>query len=270
MKILNFIASPLKGDINGNENASQRKDKLRERVGGKAEKVQSIGDEPADGPDSYCVLKDFDSPKIFSLLQELHSVQINSIITLMEANKTDINSSCNSNFLSLRQECQKTSDASLWKNTVWASIESAETHNVKELQDKIAVKIYSILIQRKIYTAFYEKETYLEVPEIEDIQKLKKDLRYYHSVLNSIENQKSVTEDLVLAMALEQVSRAAALEAENPESKGVIIPEEATDISTYFGNSLKKLATTVVDSNNQIINGVPAKAPYVTNLITKK
>lgn len=83
--INNIIAPPAKSDAKGND--SQRKDKLRDRVGGKAEKVQSCGDEPVDGPDMYYALKDFDSA-VFSLLQEGHSIQVNSIITLLESNKT--------------------------------------------------------------------------------------------------------------------------------------------------------------------------------------
>lgn len=258
-----IVAPPAKSDSRGNDN-TQRKDKLRERVGGKVEKVQSCGDEPVDGPDMYYALKDFDYG-VFSLIQEGHSIQINSIITLLESNKS-VEGSTNETFLALMKACENASDLSLWKNTLWTFIENAETQDIKELQDKIAAKIYGILEQRKEYEKYYGKETYLDVPVIENQKELRSELRYYDSLLNSFGNQRAVTEDVIIGVALEQVCRFAALEDEkSPES--FILPEDASDISKYFENSINKLAVTYKTVKNNIVQSLPKNLPYILEIL---
>ncbi|RKO87711.1 hypothetical protein BDK51DRAFT_38526 [Blyttiomyces helicus] len=61
----------------------KRKNKLRDRANGKADnKPASVGDEPAEGPDAYYLLKDFDSPAIYTALMEENEVQLNLIVRL--------------------------------------------------------------------------------------------------------------------------------------------------------------------------------------------
>jgi hypothetical protein len=206
----------------------------------------------------YYALKDFDSVGVFSILQEEHSIQINSIITLLESNKT-VEGSTNATFLALKKACENASDLSLWNNTLWTHIENAETTDVKELQDKIAAKIYSILEQRKVYEKYYGSEKYLSIPMIESPEELRSELRYYYSLLNAIGNQRAVTEDVILAVALEQVNRSLTL-ADEKMQEGHVIPEEASDISKYFGNSIKKLAVTLKASKNKITKSQPGKS----------
>ncbi|KAJ3074070.1 Sperm-associated antigen 17 [Podochytrium sp. JEL0797] len=67
------------------EEASKRKNKLREK-GAKSEvKIQSIGDEPADGPDAYILLKDFTSMGIFNSLMEECDIKIHTLFRIMES-----------------------------------------------------------------------------------------------------------------------------------------------------------------------------------------
>ena len=204
----------------------------------------------------YYALKDFDSVSVFSILQEEHSIQINAIITLLESNKT-VDGSTNTTFLDLSKACEDSSDLSLWKNTLWTQLENAETTDAKDLQDKIAAKIYSILRQRQVYEKFYGSEKFLAIPVIKSPKALRSELRYYDSILNSIRNQRAVTEDLILAVALEQLSRSTALEDEKLQDTNPVIPQEASEISQYFGNSMRKLAISLKTLKDNIVMSSP-------------
>ena len=165
--------------------------------------------------------------------------------------------------MALKKLCQHASDLSLWANTIWTHLENAESQDVKELQNKIAAKIYSLISQRKVYYTYYGKETYFDVPVIENVKEIRSDLRYYDSLLNSVKNQSAVTEDLILAVLLEQVSRSVALREETPENEHLIVPEEAADISEYFGKAIKKLSITMDASKDKVELATPKKSLYL-------
>ncbi|KAJ3243282.1 Sperm-associated antigen 17 [Chytriomyces hyalinus] len=64
---------------------SKRKNKLREKGAKSESKIQSIGDEPADGPDVYYLFKDFTNMGVLNSLMEDCDVPIHSVFRLSEA-----------------------------------------------------------------------------------------------------------------------------------------------------------------------------------------
>ncbi|KAJ3229236.1 Sperm-associated antigen 17 [Chytriomyces hyalinus] len=64
---------------------SKRKNKLREKGAKSESKIQSIGDEPADGPDVYYLFKDFTNMGVLNSLMEDCDIPIHSIFRLSEA-----------------------------------------------------------------------------------------------------------------------------------------------------------------------------------------
>lgn len=244
-------------------------------MGGKNERVQSIGDEPENGPDIYYILRNFESPGILNLLQEECDIQVNAVMTLLEGTKTDMETSTNNSFLALRDYSARSPDASLWKNLVWTSVEGAESQEPRELFDKIAAKVYLTLHQKKSYDAFYASDTFLLVPDVDPNALKRHELRYHDSLLNAVSNQRAVTEDLVLGVALEQLTRSLILEEELPEPATsdctIPLPEEAIFLQNHFEKAVKKLAVTLSDGkeHNELAASEPQSSPCVFNFFGK-
>ena len=239
-----------RGDSAENDpEGSKRKQKLRDKVGGKNDKIQSIGDEPEDGPDAYYILKDFDSPGFYNALLEECDIQINTIVTLQEGSKLDSEFTANTTTLGLKEHSKKSFDSSNWRNLIWTTLQNAETTEPRDLFDKIAYKIYNILNQKRNYVSFYSKDVLISIPEIDSTVFKRYDLRFYDNALNSIKKQSIINEDLLLGIALEQLTRSVILDDELVDSEGLgpIFAEEIGLIQNYFGQYAQKLSVSVHD-----------------------
>ncbi|KAJ3270920.1 Sperm-associated antigen 17 [Terramyces sp. JEL0728] len=197
--------------------SGKRKNKLRDRSGGK-EKVAAIGDEPANGPDVYFFLKDFDSPGVLISLREEFDVPIDAVFRIEDTptKKTaDLsyveNPNTNQTWLNLNNRA-KIQNEPAWRKTVWITIPAVEFKEIKEIFDSLANKIYAILDRKKIFLQFYKADNIINIPTLEATQV---DLRYYEYLVSATKSGGKMNIDLQLALFLEYFIRVAPKDENN-------------------------------------------------------
>jgi hypothetical protein len=204
-----------------------------------------IGDEPEDGPDTYYVLKDFENAGVLNTLMEECEVQINLLLMLTEGTKADPDLSVSPFHNSAKEFCSKSYDSSLWKNLVWGYIDNAEVQDPRETFNSASHRIYQILNQKKFYSNFYQSENIINIPEIEPGVMKRFELRYYDNVLNSVNNHRAITEDVILGVAIEQVARTLLLEEDSSDVLDQIQSNESGALHLLFQQAFKKLSTSL-------------------------
>ncbi|KAJ3321959.1 hypothetical protein HDV06_003696 [Boothiomyces sp. JEL0866] len=197
--------------------SAKRKNKLRDRTGGK-EKVVAIGDEPTYGPDVYYFLKDFDSPGLLISLREELDVPIDAIFRIEDTptKKTaDLsyaeNPNTNQSWLTLNNRAKILNEPA-WRKTVWLTIPAVEFKEIKEIFDNLATKIYAILERRKIFLQFYKADNIINIPTLEINHS---DLRYYEYLISATRSGGKMNIDIQLALFLEYFMRAASNDDNN-------------------------------------------------------
>eukprot|EP00842_Homolaphlyctis_polyrhiza_P000921 jgi/Hompol1/182/HPOL_002447-RA len=249
---------------------SKRKTKLRDRGGKSDTKPVAIGDEPADGPDVYYLLRDFDSPGFYNTLMEETEVQVNTLFRIEEVQppkraqtpSESAPSNANAVWSSLRSTASKASEGSWWKQTTWCTIQSTEIKDYKDLFDIIARRIYGIIARHQDYHNYYDNDISIPVPEFDSSISVKSDMRYYDFLLSTSMSFGIVDEDLILALMLEHLNKSnsggtgtqqtsvppsSAPEEDTVDNYGSMHDtsnEDANLLALYFDQQTSKLAIT--------------------------
>jgi hypothetical protein len=237
------VQEPVTAPAVASADASKRKDKLRDRTGGK-ERIMAVGDEPTNGPDLYYCLKDLEAPGILIALTEELDTPLQAIFRVedaLNAKKGENNSipTPNTNWSQLRTRSKQGMG---WRSTAWSSFQASEFKDHKEIFEMLALRIYGIVDRRKIYDLFYRGDRVISIPNCDEKGL---DLRFYEYLLNLIdEGKEGLKVESIVALAMEYLRRI------HPQSEQTV-PDLAAiglgNLKALFEKEIERLAVEVGD-----------------------
>ncbi|KAI9206731.1 uncharacterized protein BJ171DRAFT_579697 [Polychytrium aggregatum] len=260
---------------------SKRKNKLRERGVPKTDvKVAAIGDEPADGPDAYYFLRGFDTPGFLNALVEDEHVQVSTVLRLVpylgggtEGSQVLIEKKSHAPFdqryLALRLACQNSSDSSLWRQIAWSDIWLNTNSEDGEIFDVIAKHLYALLDRKKAYDALYDPATMISIPQIDGTKIQQTCLRYYHHVLNAVQDEEAITSDLILAVLVENLVRVTCDGADTVPESSLPALDEVSVLQSYIERLTNKLATNDVIKDLGTVDTPTQTQPQSSKIVAR-
>ncbi|KAJ3111003.1 Sperm-associated antigen 17 [Physocladia obscura] len=261
---------------------SKRKNKLRDKGTKDNMKIPCIGDEPADGPNAYYLLKDFTNMGVFNCLMEDCEIPIHSFFRLSllgelitdsikSPSQTPLQSieiqsfdmakfeslvSTNRLLIEAYEWCKSANEDSLWSQSAWNDAIISGQFEVKEVFDVFARRIYAQLKLRKDFADYYSFERVINIPSFVNTNGIKNDSVALGNFLDIIPYNVLSNSELILAVAIEQAIRSHKYDEEFENSVGLDQPpnfgvvDEMGHLANYFDKAFKKISFKATNDSN--------------------
>lgn len=173
-----------------------------------------------------------------------------------ELSLTENSDTTNNTWDALHQVRFSTESGPLWKLVAFSTFLATEFQGSKEIFDLLAKRIYSVILKRKAYEAFFSGDIPLAIPKyrIES-----SDLRYYEYLSGISLINGAAAPELILGLALEHLEHEVEEEdeIEIEANNGITNKEEAQKMEMLFKNAMGLIPPSVHSNARRVETLIP-------------